>query len=380
MVVRVQTGATENRPRHRVIQWIVMLVVFGCSALSAADAATKASNRTKKLVCWTEEEGRRACGDAVPAPYADRERTVHDRNGRVVRTIPGEPSATERAVREQLAQQEQRDRRQQEQQAAYDRSLLASYSKPEELAALRDDRLLTIDTSLRLAEKTSSQITESLDKLRKRHSDGAQTTTPARIPAQIAELERSMAENLSMMADLRRRREAVCGSFDRDIQRFQELRLGEIRYRSPCPAPGSLLPGDIGVDIDGLKAMFESYVSMATTHDPALLSHYASDARIELPYDSASGKVEMAELTLDEYRGEVLRHWQNAKTAATPEFSELAFSSTGKAEAKIDGLRSSPEERGGKFRLALRQDDSGDRKSTRLNSSHRYISRMPSSA
>lgn len=352
-----KTGTMADGRHARVAGWIFPALV-GLSLATGASAATRGSSG-KKLVCWTEESGRRACGDAVPSQYSSSERTVHDSTGRVIRTIPGELSDEQRAARAETERKAEEERREAQQQAAYDRALLASYSKPEELAALRDDRLLTIDTSVRLAEKAGTQIEDALAKLRKRLPRDEKTPSPPRVPAQIAELEKSLRENRDTLADLRRRRDSVCSSFDHDIHRFQELKFGTIRFHSSCPAPGTLLPGEPASDIAGAKTMFESFVALAKARDPALLSLYAAGARIEHPYDSASGSVETAELTLDEYRSEVLDYWRKAKPDTLIEFADLGFTSDGQGGAKVSGTRLGPADKRGKFHLIVRPDASG---------------------
>ncbi|MGQ0618737.1 MAG: hypothetical protein ACT4QA_02285 [Panacagrimonas sp.] len=312
----------------------------------------------RKLVCWTEVSGRRACGDSIPPRYANTEKKVHDSTGRVVGVIPAERTPEQRAAQARARKQAARTQREADQQAAYDRALLASYSKPEELAALRDDRLLTLDNSLRLAEKAGGRIEDLLVSLRKTATDHGEGATP-RNPAQIAEFEKSLSDNLNSVADLRKQRAAVCSTFDRDIRRFQELKLGTVWFQSDCPAPGTLLPGEVTVDIAGVKQMFDRYSGLARARDPALLDLYALDAQITHPYDSASGAVDIAKLTLDEYRAEVLDYWGKTTSDTAMTFSDLSFVPDAKGGVKIGGMRGDTTQRRGKFHLVVRLDPAG---------------------
>lgn len=227
----------EGHPQlARYVLLPMLALIWSAGACAAAPAPGK------KLVCWIEASGRSACGDSIPPEYAHSERKVHDSIGRIVRTIPGELTQEQRADLADAERQAARERRKAEQQAAYDRALLASYSKPEELAALRDERLLTIDTRLRLAEKAGARVEGSLANLRKLIAENKQIPDP-RSQAQMTELEKSWKDSIGTVADLRTQRESVCSTFDRDIRRFQELQSGSVKFRSSCPGAETLLPG-----------------------------------------------------------------------------------------------------------------------------------------
>jgi len=56
------------------------------AALTAVVLCSTASAGSGKIQCWTDEHGQRACGNSVPAQYADKERETLNGRGRVVET------------------------------------------------------------------------------------------------------------------------------------------------------------------------------------------------------------------------------------------------------------------------------------------------------
>lgn len=213
-----------------------VLAFCGWSEITRAQAQGSPPPK-KRLVCWTDDAGDRACGDAVPARYADREKKVIDSSGRTVKTIPGAPTAEQIAEREEQSKRDAAAQREADRQAAYDRALLATYARPEELASLRDNRLATLDTSIDLAEAAARRDSVSIAELRARVPAGQQPD--ARLRASIKTQESTLAETQRAVAELRRNRESVCATFTRDIRRFQELKFGTVAFDSPCPPFGA---------------------------------------------------------------------------------------------------------------------------------------------
>jgi len=50
---------------------------------------------SSRIQCWTDDQGHRACGNAVQAQYADKERQVLNERGQVVETKSHAPTIEE---------------------------------------------------------------------------------------------------------------------------------------------------------------------------------------------------------------------------------------------------------------------------------------------
>lgn len=316
------------------------------AALVVVDASAQANKSSttgkKKLVCWTDNAGNTACGDAVPPQFASKERKIIDGAGRTVKVIPGALTAEQRAEMEAQAQRDAIAQREAERVAAHDRALTATYSAPEDIAALRDDRLSTIDTQIELAESALRRDSVSLAELRSRlpAPDSGKQPSVALVK-NIEQFESTLAENQRSIAEMRRKRASLCTESARDIQRFQELKTGVVSYRSPCPPPGSLSPdAEKAVDLVAAQAFFDQYVELEIDFDPAYLDRYADDAELKTARVDAAGKTVIDKRKLSEWREEALKALPAAREKRDPpQYSEIKIEAGTEGRAMISGKR-----------------------------------------
>lgn len=310
---------------------LCLLCLLASLALALPSIGTAAG---KRMVCWTEDNGARACGDTIPPRYAGREKEILDSSGRTVKVIPGTLTPEQRAAKAEQAQRHAVAQREAERQAAYERALLTTYDQPQELAALRDNRLATVDTRIRLTEAAAARDAVSVAELRARlPAPGTGKPAPAALLQKISEFEASLASNQRAVADMRRQREEICTTFALDIRRFQQLRTGSVTFESPCPPPGAFTPTqDRPADISAARAFFDRFVELERRFDPARFELYAPDAVVRVQQTDSHGKPELLELTLEEHRERVLRELPTARARYdTYTYEDLS------AEADDDG-------------------------------------------
>lgn len=294
----------------------------------------------KRMVCWTDDAGRKSCGDALPSNYADKQRTILDGTGRAAKVIPGAMTAEQRAVMDAKARDDAAAQRVADQQAAHDRALLATYATPKELAALRDDRLSSIDTSIELSEAAVRRDTVSLAELRARLPASGAAPNP-RLTKQIAQFEDSLTSAQRLLGEMRTNREALCNSFTRDIARFQELKNGTVTYSSPCPAPGSLsTDSEPVVDVAGARSFFIRFAEMENDFDPALLDSYADNAVIKVTRVDEHGKSVIDERSIADYRTEQVKTLPLAKQKLdSHQYSDIKVEPGKNGRAMVSGKR-----------------------------------------
>jgi len=298
----------------------------------------------KRLVCWTDDMGRKACGDSLPPKYADKARNIIDSSGRTVKVVPGAMTQEQRVALEAKARQDAVSQRAADQQSAYDRALLATYATPQELAALRDDRLTSIDTSIELSEAAVRRDTVSVAELRARlPAAGSKEKPEPRLLAQITEFEQSLADAQRSLASMRKNRETLCNNFTRDIRRFQELKNGAVTFTSSCPAAGSLSSDTAAAtDITGVRAFFDHHAELENDFDPAFLDNYAENAVIKVAGVDASGKPVTEERKISDYRAELIKALPAAKQKLeTHQYSDIKIEPGKDGRATVSGKRTS---------------------------------------
>lgn len=216
--------------------WVLLL-----AATVPAHAQSKGTGQTtKKIQCWTDENGQRACGDRVPPEYAKQERKTFDRQGRVVGTREREKTAEELAAEQKILDEAAAAKRAEEERAAYDRFLTDTYSSVKDLERARNERLATLDGRTTLARQSVETDGKSKAALQARIDAVIKAGRPPDLQQkQLRAVEKTLRDNKAAIEQMRKDREKVCADFGRDIVRYQELTMGSSAYAGGCPAPGS---------------------------------------------------------------------------------------------------------------------------------------------
>lgn len=208
----------------------IALVIGGMPMLAAQAAGN--------IVCWTDENGRRACGDRVPPRYASQERKIYDASGRVIETLPRQKTPEEiEAEARRVAQLEER-RRLAAEQMAYDRFLLTTFTDLQELEQSRDASLQRLDSRLERARDTLRENRRGVEQLKAQVADfeAGDRKVPARLTRELATFEKAVEDNRIAVEQLRNERDAARIKFEKDIERYRTLKgLAD-------PAGGSGMP------------------------------------------------------------------------------------------------------------------------------------------
>lgn len=213
-----------------------MALVIGGMPVLAVQAATN-------IVCWVDENGRRACGDRVPPRYATQERKVYDPSGRVIETLPRQRTPEEIAIEARRAAELEERRRIAEEQAAYDRFLLTTFTSLRELEQSRDASVRRLDSRLERARDTLRENRRGVEQLKAQIADfeSAERNVPAKLTRELAEFEKAVAESQRAVEQLRTERDAAKEKFDQDIARYRSLK--GLEAAEPIPA-AAVAPAD----------------------------------------------------------------------------------------------------------------------------------------
>lgn len=190
-----------------------------------------------RIVKWVDEKGVTHYGDVVPPQYSNRDSTVINRQGMVIKRnqVNAMPhaSATEE---QQLAEQQRRDR-----------ALKAAYTTEEEIDLAKERNLqmdeasmLGLQQSLASAKGRQATHKKSADDLAKRKKP-----IPDDLKKDLKNSETEIAKIEGQIAERRKAMEATRQRFDNDKQRFRELTMKDHTLIAPEPlkmAPTQSLP------------------------------------------------------------------------------------------------------------------------------------------
>lgn len=182
------------------------------------------------IKCWTNREGVRECGDAVPPEYAQESHEVKSNTGMTIkkqgRARTREEVARERAEKEIAARKQAEIEAIARKQATADKVLLDTFGSEDDMVLARDGQLTNIDSQIKLTEGHAAKLQKSFEQLisdaanfERRNQKLPETLSKgiANLRSQIAEQRRFIEEKLAEQVVLRKK-------FELDLARFRELR------------------------------------------------------------------------------------------------------------------------------------------------------------
>lgn len=182
----------------------------------------------RRIICWTEDNGQRACGDAAPPHVAAKERIVLNERGVVTQRLHREATAEERAAlaaeQQRIAQIEAEAAR----RAAYDQHLLQTYRSEAELSAQYQRNRNDLLARRGLAEKSLIETRRAVDDLQGRVNEleKAGRPVPPKLAEQLAQFSTDERAHQSALDGLDRQIAELDARHERDLARYRELRAG----------------------------------------------------------------------------------------------------------------------------------------------------------
>lgn len=210
----------------------VAMVLASCSMMAAAAAPSSG----KKMQCWTDEKGVRACGDRVPPQYAKTEREVRNAQGVVIDTKSRQKTESEVAEEQRKLDAVAAEKKRLVEQSAYDQYMLQTYDSVHQMEGVRDTRISTLDGRLKLAERAVADTEKSLVDLKARAVNLEKAGKPVnlKLSQQIKQFESSLVDGLKSVATLKKERGETATKFEGDIARYKKLRAGELQIGAPA--------------------------------------------------------------------------------------------------------------------------------------------------
>jgi hypothetical protein len=204
----------EGRLVRRIVKLSILSLLLSSGAL-AADSGTPNVYR------WTDDKGVVHYGDSVPPEYAQRERSVLNRQGVEVQHVAGSGNESADQLKADVAAREQ---------AQHDQFLLTTYGSVKDIETLRDERLDQLDGQVRASTLYIDSIDSRMLELELRAANFKPYSSDAharRMPDELAvELVRTFKESRSQrgtLASKRREEDDMRVQFDSDIARYREL-------------------------------------------------------------------------------------------------------------------------------------------------------------
>jgi hypothetical protein len=251
--------------RHNlyIIHYLILMSVF-----LAGPAVT--GQRTFK---WIDEQGTIHYGDQVPPQYSSKERKVINQQGRIVKTYEAAKTPEQKAEEKRLAAIEAEKQRQREEQARYDRILLATYSNEKRMVMARDGKILSVKATIQLTQDRLKSIQRRLAEHTEEAAEYERSgkPIPVNLQNQIASIREQIAKNEAYIRDKQEEMVAIREKYDSDIRRFRELTSDE-----ETPASDEQAAASATTAAPAITATTAAPAASATTTAPAVSAEQAA--------------------------------------------------------------------------------------------------------
>lgn len=182
-----------------------------------------------KIKCWTNSDGVRECGNVIPPEYVDQgTETINERGITVDKRERAKTKAereAEKRRRELEAEREAEAEERREEQAAYDRALLATFSSVQDIIDSRDRKLAAIDATIELAKVTIGSLKQKLADYRQRAArlERAGKPLPDDLVQDMKSIQAQIQVKREYVASKHEEKKALEEKYAADIERFREL-------------------------------------------------------------------------------------------------------------------------------------------------------------
>ena len=182
------------------------------------------------IKCWTNKEGVRECGAAVPPEYSQQRVEVINERGMVVevkeRAKTKEELAAEKREAERLAKLKAEETRRQEEQRLRDTILLNSFTTERDLKISFDDKIEAIRGIIDITNTGTKSLKQNLEEVQKKAAnfERAGEKPPKRIIDEMDSLKRQIKDNDKFIALKQEDIKALKQQYDDDLKRFRELK------------------------------------------------------------------------------------------------------------------------------------------------------------
>jgi hypothetical protein len=195
------------------------------AALLAAPASAQKAGQ-KKLYCWNED-GRKVCGDALPANAVDSARTeISPKSGLPTGQVGRALTAEERLA---ASAQAELDRQKQFKEAAQrmrEHAMAESYATEADLRRAFNDRIALLDDTIKAAQLSIGGLRQSLISLLRQAGEAelAGKPVPANLTGTIRTQHAELMRQQSLLAVHRQNRGEIDRELDHALQTYRTLK------------------------------------------------------------------------------------------------------------------------------------------------------------
>ena len=182
------------------------------------------------IKCWTNDEGVRECGNAVPPQYSQKgHREISDTGITLSTTDRARTKEELRIQREEaarLAAIRAEEARRVRERETRDRVLLSTFTSEKDLTIAHEGQVAAIDLRIEHTEQILKQLEQSLEQLRAQAAKLERTgkSMSPELKNKIARVERQLQGSHKFIEERRLQKSQLAAQFAEDLDRYRELK------------------------------------------------------------------------------------------------------------------------------------------------------------
>ena len=179
---------------------------------------------------WVDDDGTIHYSDSLPPTKSQREQDLLNETGRVVKTIPAPKTIGELEEEQRLAKLEEEKLKKIEKAEHRDRVLMAMYLTVEDIELVRDERIETVESAIRITKLRKNKFTKKLSELNsseQRFKANGQNAPPWLVKSR-SHYQEQLANAEDILAIKEREKLVIKKRFAGDINRYLELKDPEL--------------------------------------------------------------------------------------------------------------------------------------------------------
>ncbi len=195
------------------------------------------SSAYAKIVCWTNSDNIRECGNAVPPEYAQKKTETLNERGMTTEVNERAKTPEEIAAEKVRLAEEQRlideEAQREKDRLTYDRVLLATYLTESDIIRSRDRQTTSIDASIEVTTITIDKLNEKLveEKKKAANYERAGKPLPERMQQDISSLQEQIDGKNRFIETKKAEKQKLYDKYQAEIIRFRELKADGVKLR-----------------------------------------------------------------------------------------------------------------------------------------------------
>ncbi len=206
-------------------------------AISLIAPLLLSSSAYAKIVCWTNSDNIRECGNAVPPEYAQKKTETLNKRGMTTEVNERAKTPEEIAAEKVRLAEEQRlideEAQREKDRRTYDRVLLSTYLTESDIIRSRDRQTTSIDASIEVTNITIDKLNEKLveEKKKAANYERAGKPLPERMQQDISSLQEQIDGKNRFIETKKAEKQKLYDKYQAEIIRFRELKADGVKLR-----------------------------------------------------------------------------------------------------------------------------------------------------